>query len=209
MRNFKMDNDMYGKLPNLILGFHGCDRDVFESVIHKNNELIGSKNAYDWLGNGIYFWEHNLERAWDWAYELEKRSKVKTPAVIGAVIDLGYCLNLLDSRYINIVKDHFVDFKKIMEALDKPLPQNKNSGDNTDLLLRNLDCAVIEDLHTTRKRGVEPAFDSVRGLFREGKEIYPTAGFYEKTHIQICVRNPNCIKGYFNPISANSSFAIP
>jgi len=27
----------------------------------------------------------------------------------------------------------------------------------------------------------------------------PGAGFKEKNHIQICVRNRNCIKGYFLP----------
>ena len=31
----------------------------------------------------------------------------------------------------------------------------------------------------------------------EGKPIYPTAGFNEKTHIQIAVNNPACIKGVF------------
>lgn len=34
-------------------------------------------------------------------------------------------------------------------------------------------------------------------MFTEGKPLYPGAGFHEKSHIQICVRNPNCIKGYF------------
>ena len=42
-------------------------------------------------------------------------------------------------------------------------------------------------------------YDSVRGIFLEGNAIYPDSGILEKTHIQICVRNPNCIKGYFAP----------
>lgn len=46
-------------------------------------------------------------------------------------------------------------------------------------------------------------FDSARGLFSEGKRIYPDAGFKAKTHVQICVRNPSCIKGYFVPPEAN------
>ncbi len=29
----------------------------------------------------------------------------------------------------------------------------------------------------------------------------PTAGFYTKNHIQLCVRNPDCIKGYFRPLA--------
>jgi hypothetical protein len=31
----------------------------------------------------------------------------------------------------------------------------------------------------------------------EGQPIYETSGFHEKTHIQICVRNPKNIKGVF------------
>lgn len=43
------------------------------------------------------------------------------------------------------------------------------------------------------------AFDSVRAAFIEGDKIYPGAGFNEKTHLQICILNPNCIKGFFKP----------
>lgn len=66
------------------------------------------------------------------------------------------------------------------------------------LLLRYLDCAVIEELHTERESQGLKAFDTVRGLFHEGEQIYNTSGFFEKTHIQICVRNPNCIKGFLH-----------
>jgi hypothetical protein len=31
----------------------------------------------------------------------------------------------------------------------------------------------------------------------EGDPVYPAAGFCEKTHIQIAVRNPSLIKGVF------------
>jgi len=39
--------------------------------------------------------------------------------------------------------------------------------------------------------------DSVKGVFTEGKLLYPDSGFDEKTHTQIVVRNPHCIKGVF------------
>ncbi|HYE54151.1 MAG TPA: hypothetical protein VD996_04880 [Chitinophagaceae bacterium] len=34
-------------------------------------------------------------------------------------------------------------------------------------------------------------------------------GFHEKNHIQLCIRNPNCIKGYFLPRTAHKSWTIP
>lgn len=54
---------------------------------------------------------------------------------------------------------------------------------------------------------LEPS-DSIRGAFIEGKRIYPNSGFYEKTHIQICVRNPNCIKGYFAPKREHADYKL-
>jgi hypothetical protein len=39
--------------------------------------------------------------------------------------------------------------------------------------------------------------DSVKGVFIEGRPIYEGSGFHEKTHIQIAVRNLDCVKGMF------------
>ena len=82
-----------------MIGFHGCDQSVVEAVIAGKTELLASTNDYDWLGNGIYFWE--------------------------------------------------------------------------------------------------------------GQKLYPNAGFREKNHIQICVCNPNCIKGYFLPRGINQDYPNP
>jgi hypothetical protein len=48
----------------------------------------------------------------------------------------------------------------------------------------------------SQRNGLPPV-ETVWGVFVEGKPIYPTAGFDEKTHIQIAVNNPACIKGVF------------
>ena len=69
----------------------------------------------------------------------------------------------------------------------------------TGLVMEYLDCAVVEYTHSFLKSKNQPAFDSVRAAFIEGEKIYPGAGFNEKTHIQICILNPNCIKGFFKP----------
>lgn len=202
---------MYTKLPNLIIAFHGCDETTYENVLYKHQQLNSSNNDYDWLGNGIYFWEQNLERAWQWAKSEAARpgSNVKNPAVIGAVIDLGHCLNLLDSRNIDILKKQYDIYKMKMYLLGKKLPQNKNLGTNKDMLLRRLDCAVIQDLHQTRSNKNEKRFDSVRGVFFEGDAIYENSCFREKSHIQICIRNPNCIKGYFSPLDSTNDWEMP
>ena len=101
-----MEESLYSRRSNLIIGFHGCDKSVVEDVISGKTDLIASTNDYDWLGSGIYFWENNEERAWQWANDLAKRknSQVRVPAVIGALIDLGYCFDLTDSLVKNIIQ---------------------------------------------------------------------------------------------------------
>lgn len=40
-------------------------------------------------------------------------------------------------------------------------------------------------------------YETVRALFVEGNELYEGAGFYDKTHVQICVRDQSKIYGVF------------
>ena len=170
-----------------------------------------SKNDYDWLGHGIYFWENNFERAFEWAVEQSQRpnSKIKTPAVIGAVLDLGYCFDLLDTHYLEELKKAYGAYIEISQTANTPIAQNKSIHDSQDLLLRNLDCAVVMAAHRLNEMANEKQYDSVRGAFWEGKELYPNAGFAEKNHIQICVCNPNCIKGLFHPRELIADFPNP
>ncbi len=189
---------MYQKQSGLILAFHGCDKKVQQEVIRsESNILLPSNNDYDWLGHGIYFWENSAERAFEFAKEAAERKEdsIKTPAVVGAVIEMRKCLDLLDSAHLLLVKKAYQEIKEIFEKAGEPMPENKapKNSNKEDLLLRHLDCFVIEHLLKNSD------YDSVRGLFPEGKPLYPGAGFREKDHIQICIRNVNCIKGYFLP----------
>ena len=206
-----MKRGLYANRPNLTIGFHGCDQSVVDKVIAGKENLLASTNDYDWLGSGIYFWENNEERAMEWAVELSKRpgSSVKQPAVIGAIIDLGYCFDLTDTAYLKELKksyDFALEFSRISGI---PMPVNKTLGNSTDMLLRKLDCYVIQTTHRINREANKRAYDSVRGVFWEGKPLYPNAGFAEKNHIQICICNPNCIKGYFLPRNVDEKFVNP
>ena len=165
---------MYSFLPSLILGFHGCDREVAEAVLADSQRLNSSQNDYDWLGHGVYFWEQNPRRALQYAELIRdnpKRGKtrIKNPAVLGAVIHPGYCLNLLESTSLALLKDAFHLLQVTMANAGVPLPQNIPVGEEKDILIRNLDCAVIETLHQDRKYSKAREFDSVRGVFFEGR----------------------------------------
>lgn len=136
-------------------------------------------------------------------------SNVHTPAVLGAIIDLGRCLALTNRQHIEMLSLGYVWLKQSYEHEGKQLPHNENIGSNKDWLMRNLDCAVIEGIHTMAREENLQGFDSVRCMFTEGGHVYEGSSFREKTHIQICVVNPNCIKGYFLPREADSEYTIP
>lgn len=192
---------LYEKSAPYILGFHGCDQSVAEVLLATETPTFKpSTNIYDWLGNGMYFWENDPNRAYSYIKEVQKRNpeRIINPVVIGAVLDLGYCLNLVENRYITLVQDTYKQLQEASKRFKFILPSNKEAyPSDHDKLLRPLDCAVIEFLHQANSG---QAFDSVRGMFIEGGQLYNGAGFHEKTHVQIAIRNPNMIKGYFKPL---------
>ena len=182
---------------SLVIGYHGCDRRLVEKVVAGKADLKPSQNAWDWLGHGIYFWEDSYARALHWAQAEAKRrdSKIKSPAVLGAVIDLGNCLNLADTEALALVKSAHHAYTELCARSGATVLENRGP----ELKARFLDCAVIETLHLWRRREKKKSFDTVRGFFLEGRELYSGAGIRELDHIQICVRSPRQIIGYFLP----------
>ena len=184
---------MHQLATSFILGYHGCDRRVGERIL-KGELFKQSENEYDWLGPGIYFWEANPMRGLEFAREAASRksSHIRKPFVIGAVISLGLCLDLTTSMGIAQVRSAHKSLVGVATAGNLELPRNATSG-----LLRQLDRVVIQLLHMIRKGRGEQAIDTVKGVFVEGDPVYEGSGFHEKTHIQIAVCNPECIKGVF------------
>ena len=179
-------------------------------IIADKRPLKKSENTYDWLGHGFYFWEFNPARARSFAEERAKRklgaTAIEKPFVLGAVIDLGYCWNLLDETGIQVLKQGFETLSDTFEQTGRSLPENEPADEP---LKRNLDCAIIETVHKLNESPEKRSFDSIRGVFPEGDLLYPGAGVREKNHIQICVRNPNCIKGFFVPRELDPDYPRP
>ncbi len=192
---------MYSAKPTFVYGFHGLDEDVAYQILNNKSDFKASHNDYDWLGDGVYFWENNYERAKQYAVESSKRanSTIKKPFVLGVVLDLGNCLDLLDQQYLNFLSEAYKELKDYTHLLNIELPKNNPFGKNDfDFKKRELDCAVIRQAHViAQESGVK--FDSVRAAFLEGEALYDGAGFKKENHIQISILEPNCIKGVFLP----------
>jgi len=205
---------VYSSLPTFVLGFHGCDKVDAERILSGKDRLKPSKNEYDWLGHGSYFWENSPARALDFATALKKnprpgRPVIKNPFVLGAILDLGHCFNLTDTKCLAILKNAYPLYVMLSESRGVELAKNKAAGDGSDVLLRYLDCAVIESMHEYHESREDKPYDSVRGVFPEGKPVFEDSGIRDKDHIQICIRNPNCIKGYFRVLPPVPGHPIP
>ena len=159
---------MHRLTSSFILGYHGCDRDVGERLL-RGTPFKPSDNDYDWLGPGVYFWEANPRRGFEFAQEASRRkgSGISKPFVIGAVIESGLCLDLTTSSGVDWIRIAFENLAQGTAAAGLTLPTNSE-----DQLKRNLDCAVVRRLHTILDHQKLPPVDTLKGIFTEGSPAW-------------------------------------
>lgn len=188
---------MSRRRTSFVLGYHGRDAEVGEKIL-RGEPVRHSEEDYDWLGHGAYFWESDPGRAWMWADSKVSRGSCREAFVVGAIIDLGNCLDLTEQECIQELSEAYVGLEATFSGSGNELPVNKDpqKSPSGDKLQRYLDCAVINYLCEAMEE-VEDPYDTVRGLFVEGLPAYPGAGFYALTHTQIAVRRPECVIGTF------------
>lgn len=184
---------------HIVVAYHGCNRALKEQILKNQNrlkskkELNPKKNKGLWLGSGIYFFEDNLKAAQKWARNHHKNN----PGVLGAIIDLGDCLDLAALDGTSLLEEAY-RFLSIV-GKDKEILRSENK----DEIRRELDHVVIDkacDFHVFSGR----YFDTVRCPFVWGKNVGELAkleplSFQTDTHTEICVRNPAQILFYFDP----------
>jgi hypothetical protein len=180
-----------------VTGYHSCDREVGLRMLTGKDHLRSSNNPWDWLGPGIYFWEHNPFRALQYGVACARNQqkfngKITHPLVLATSIELGHCLDLTEPNSVNILKEAYKMLKRKLRLAGEKMPVNKGAN-------RSLDCAVIRHLQESNKIDGLPPYDTVRSPFPEGKRIYKQANFTVGLHIEICVINSDKIVGYYLP----------
>lgn len=110
--------------PFQITGYHSCDKEIGLKVLNGEADLRPSNNDWDWLGEGIYFWEQDPKRALDYAIEVAygrqfNKKKIKTPFIVGTVIELGNCLNLVETHSLSILEEAYKGLVKVYKELGK------------------------------------------------------------------------------------------
>lgn len=179
----------------IVLGYHGCDAEVAGRLL-AGEPFHRSENDYDWLGTGVYFWEYGADRALRFARDQQRRGKVRVPAVVGALIQLGHCFDLMDTHFTQELEDAYQRCSSYAAESGMTLP--RNAGSTPDKKLRRLDCWVL-NLYLDSQERDGNVFDTVRGGFVEGDRAFPGSGIFRESHLQIAVRNPACILGVLQP----------
>lgn len=169
-----------------VIGYHACRKDIADRLLLEDEPFRPSAKDWDWLGHGIYFWEYGYQRAFDWGREWPKL-RGQDVGVVGAIIQLGQCLDLLDTEYTR----QLAEFAEAHVARGRALPSNRGANRAGDYFLINAFCAATAQ--------TERPFDTVRGLFQEGDALFPGSGLLRENHIQVVVRQPRAIVGLFRP----------
>lgn len=167
-----------------VVGYHGTTRAIAESIV-TGGAFEPSQNDDDWLGHGIYFWEYAPQQAYNWA--VKRYGKDKDVAVLGSMIRLGNCFDLLDPINTNLLKYAH----SIVEETAQPVPKNFNSK-------KRLDCAVFETLYKIQEEFNNEIIDTARAVYvptGNKTRLWKSSWLYEETHVQLCVRNEENILG--------------
>lgn len=168
-----------------VVGYHGCEKSFAAGVRLGRIGIAAwnrSQNAYDWLGEGVYFWEASRTRAMEWAVE-----KFGDQAdVLEAEIELGDCLSLLESTHHNGLLAAYRQLRADLRRRGLTMPRNHKKLHDLDNLVIN-DFVRLKAVHGIR-------FQTVRGVFEEGRPVFPGSAILKQSHIQVAVRDFRCIR---------------
>jgi hypothetical protein len=170
------------RAPRTVVGYDGCSRETAERIL-AGERFAPSRRAYDWLGEGIYFWEYGPFRAREWAeYRFGSNA-----AVLEVTIRLGRCLNLLDIEHITQLgeaHERAVLRSKLSEAA---IPENRDDG------RYYRDQFMIEFYCQLQAEEGRALFQTVRGCYPEGKPAFPGSKSLSRAHVQVAVRDDSCL----------------
>ncbi len=181
----------YADYHRTVIGYHGTMRSTALNIIQGEQDFDPSQNDDDWLGNGIYFWEYAPQQAWLWAAQRKRASGWNDDiAVVGSMIRLGNCFDLLDPANVKEPGILYQLYRKTEIDAGRVLQSNVSSK-------KWLNCSVFEYTAALLDSEGEP-IDTIRAAFvptTKTDRLWKGSGIHPHAHLQICVRNPDCILG--------------
>jgi hypothetical protein len=161
------------------IGYHGTSAAAAQRILASGFEI--SRNEYDWLGDGAYFFQDVESRALDWA-----RDRFGSQAaVVGAEIDLDDCMDLLNVRWHAVIRQAYSDLVRGLGGDPQLLPRQTSGAHRLDRAVINRTVATLQE------RGI--AVRTVRAAFVEGEPLFAGSALWSQAHVQIAVRDPAAI----------------
>ncbi|ESY21400.1 hypothetical protein [Mesorhizobium sp. LNJC394B00] len=162
------------------IGQHGTSLAAAGSIIRDG--FHPSSKPEDWLGDGVYFFQDAPQRAREWAISRYNDDA----AVVEASIDLTNFLDLLDIEWTNWLAEVHDQYVAKLKAEGTALPTQKGGAHRLDRAVLNYAVDVL------KASGIEIA--GIRGAFTEGSAIFPNSALFNRSHVQIAVRDLAAIK---------------
>jgi hypothetical protein len=106
--------------------------------------------------------------------------------VVRSLIRLEDCMDLFDigwMRFLNVTYDLFLNH---LRAAKRPIPLQTGGAHRLDRDVINYAVDML------REKGL--LIRSVRAAFAEGIPIFPTSALFDRSHVQIAVRDLNVIE---------------
>src|SRR5262249_31971950 len=113
--------------------------------------------------------------------------------VIGAIIQLGNCLDLTDGKFTTGLRAMYRTLKQQARREGKVLAGNRGKR-------RGLDCLVINRLVESAEGGSGGRFQPARCPFLEGSPAFPGSAIRRDSHMQLVVFDKRCLLGVFRPV---------
>lgn len=163
-----------------VIGYHGTSVQAARRILSSGFEV--SRNEYDWLGDGAYFFQDAPVRALEWA----RQRFGDDAAVIGAEIDLDGCIDLLDIPWERVIVRAFELYIEHLTQSGLPVPTQSRGAHRLDRGVLN----YLVDRMARNGRYVQ----SMRAVFAEGEPMYPGSALLTRGHVQIAVRDRAAIR---------------
>lgn len=160
-------------------GFHGTTELAGRRILEDGFSV--SQNDYDWLGDGIYFFQDAPQLALDWA----RQKSTAFPCVLEAHILIKDFIDLLDPKWSTWLANVHDRYVIELKAAKKLAPMQRGGAHRLDRAVLNYAVAVrtAEGYHV----------GGIRGAFVEGRPVFPNSALFTKSHIQIAVRDRSYI----------------
>lgn len=164
-----------------VVAFHGTRKSVAAKLV-AGAPFGRSENDDDWLGHGIYFWEYAPQQAWSWA----ERRYGGDAAVVGALVRLGRCIDLLDPNNADLLAAAYADLEAALQLAGEPFKSNAHAHKFRDCAVFNYLFEVLEAqaLAVESTRAVFVPLVKAKGLPR----LWKRSGVFRGAHIQLSVR---------------------